>query len=255
MNMLLVIPVLLAIPFIMSQDLVQLAVELVLLLRTLSKWHVSNYLLSNHSNTWFFSSNRLLFLASTFNFFFPLRSFCSCSVILTSMWILRAIELHYSFLDCSKPATYYNMWIRLHCLHTGMDTFWILLSLVPTRIFWATLLFFNLDFLTTLIAVQCRQNFFKQPREMKRIVYRKLRSIDMTSFCSDLENSPLLTDSASEISALVDQYNNITLVTLCSMDCLVIALCPFNFPRIVWLAFSLKILFFFIVRIWSDPRE
>ena len=44
---------------------------------------------------------------------------------------------------------------------------------------------------------------------MKRIVYRKLRSIDMTSFCSDLENSPLLTDSASEISALVDQFNYI----------------------------------------------
>lgn len=59
------------------------------------------------------------------------------------------------------------------------------------------------------LAVQCRLNFFKQPQEVKRIVYRKLRSIDMKSFCSDLENSPLLTHSVSEISALVHQYNNI----------------------------------------------
>ena len=36
----------------------------------------------------------------------------------------------------------------------------------------------------------------------------------MTPFCCDLDNSPLLTDSASEISALVDQYINNILKSL-----------------------------------------
>ena len=39
--------------------------------------------------------------------------------------------------------------------------------------------------------------------------YRKLRSLDIESFCEDILTSPLLQDQAVELNALVDQYDNV----------------------------------------------
>ena len=44
--------------------------------------------------------------------------------------------------------------------------------------------------------------------------YRKLRSLDIESFCEDILTSPLLQDQAVELNALVDQYDNV-LRSLC----------------------------------------
>ena len=38
---------------------------------------------------------------------------------------------------------------------------------------------------------------------------RKLRSLDIESFCEDILTSPLLQDQAAELNALVDQYDNV----------------------------------------------
>ena len=39
--------------------------------------------------------------------------------------------------------------------------------------------------------------------------YRKLRSLDIESFCEDILTFPLLQDQAVELNALVDQYDNV----------------------------------------------
>ena len=41
------------------------------------------------------------------------------------------------------------------------------------------------------------------------VYYRKLRSLDIKSFCEDILTSPLLQDQAVELNALVDQYGNV----------------------------------------------
>ena len=41
------------------------------------------------------------------------------------------------------------------------------------------------------------------------VYYRKLRSLDIKSFCEDILTSPLLQDQAVELSALVGQYDNV----------------------------------------------
>ena len=41
------------------------------------------------------------------------------------------------------------------------------------------------------------------------VCYRKLRSLDIKSFCEDILTSPLLQDQAVELSALVGQYDNV----------------------------------------------
>ena len=43
----------------------------------------------------------------------------------------------------------------------------------------------------------------------KKVYYRKLRSLDIESFCEDILTSPLLQDQAVELNALVDQYDNV----------------------------------------------
>ena len=39
--------------------------------------------------------------------------------------------------------------------------------------------------------------------------YRKLRSLDIESFCEDILTSPLLQHQVVELNALVDQYDNV----------------------------------------------
>ena len=58
-------------------------------------------------------------------------------------------------------------------------------------------------------AVHCNLRVQKLHFTKKKLYYRKLRSLDMESFCEDVLTSPLLQDQAAELSALVDQYDNV----------------------------------------------
>ena len=58
-------------------------------------------------------------------------------------------------------------------------------------------------------AVHCSLQVQKPHFAKKRINYRKLSSVDTDSFCEDILSSPLLQDQATELTALVDQYDNV----------------------------------------------
>ena len=58
-------------------------------------------------------------------------------------------------------------------------------------------------------AVYCNLRVQKPHFMMKKVYYRKLRSLDTESFCEDILTSPLLRDQAFELNALVDQYDNV----------------------------------------------
>ena len=58
-------------------------------------------------------------------------------------------------------------------------------------------------------AVHCNLSVQKPHFTKKKVYYRKLRSLDIESFCEDILTSPLLQDQAVELNALVDQYDNV----------------------------------------------
>ena len=58
-------------------------------------------------------------------------------------------------------------------------------------------------------AVHCNLRVQKPHFTKKKVYYRKLRSLDIESFCEDILTSPLLQDQAVELNALVDQYDNV----------------------------------------------
>ena len=58
-------------------------------------------------------------------------------------------------------------------------------------------------------AVHCNLRVQKPNFTKKKVYYRKLRSLDIESFCEDILTSPLLQDQAVELNALVDQYDNV----------------------------------------------
>ena len=58
-------------------------------------------------------------------------------------------------------------------------------------------------------AVHCNLRIQKLHFTKKKLYYRKLRSLDIESFCADNLTSPLLQDQAVELNALVDQYDNV----------------------------------------------
>ena len=53
-------------------------------------------------------------------------------------------------------------------------------------------------------AVHCNLSVQKPHFTKKKVYYRKLRSLDIESFCEDILTSPLLQDQAVELNALVD---------------------------------------------------
>ena len=58
-------------------------------------------------------------------------------------------------------------------------------------------------------AVHCNLRVQKPHFTKKNVYYRKLRSLDIESFNEDILTSPLLEDQAVELSAFMDQYDNI----------------------------------------------
>ena len=63
-------------------------------------------------------------------------------------------------------------------------------------------------------AVHCELHLQK-PRFGKKVVkFRKLRSIDIDSFCEDLRDSDLLQKSYSHLNTLVEQYDRTLLFIL-----------------------------------------
>ena len=58
-------------------------------------------------------------------------------------------------------------------------------------------------------AVHC-DLLMKKPQFAKKVVsFRKLRSIDIDSFCENIKNSPLLQQQAPDLETLVNQYDNV----------------------------------------------
>ncbi len=63
-------------------------------------------------------------------------------------------------------------------------------------------------------AVKCLINVARPPASTKKLLTRKLRSLDMASFKSDIRNSSLMTDPATNLDELVMQYDSVLKVIL-----------------------------------------
>ena len=54
-------------------------------------------------------------------------------------------------------------------------------------------------------AVHCKLRLKKPPLEQKEISYRKLRSVNMSSFNDDLKQSNLLSTSTLDLTGLIEK--------------------------------------------------
>ena len=63
-------------------------------------------------------------------------------------------------------------------------------------------------------AVHCKLRLKKPPLEQKEISYRKLRSVNMSSFNDDLKQSNLLSTSTLDLTGLIEKYQNTLTETL-----------------------------------------
>ena len=63
-------------------------------------------------------------------------------------------------------------------------------------------------------AVHCKLRLQKPPLEQKEISYRKLRSVNMSSFNDDLKQSNLLSTSTLDLMGLIEKYENTLTETL-----------------------------------------
>ena len=65
------------------------------------------------------------------------------------------------------------------------------------------------EFVSDHCVIHCILNLQKPKFTKRQVSYRKLKSIDLSEFQHDLIASPLITNPATSLDSLADQYNRV----------------------------------------------